>query len=89
MKPIKQRNSEDIAPQLKKELKDAFEYELEYVIENLNQYNSIEEIIECFSNCLNNVNTKTVLEEYKQAKENESKQELKTGEEAYQQAIGL
>lgn len=87
MKPIKQRNSEDIALEIEKELKNAIEYELDYVLKNLELFKStaiVEDNI-----CYAIRRTDSLFKEYHKARIREAVQEKKTGEEAYQQAIGL
>lgn len=86
MKPVKQRNSEDIALEIEKELKQEMERQVNWILEHLDEYHNERDIIETLTDGLEIFDS--LLLAYDVAKEREARQEFKTGEDAYREATG-
>jgi len=86
MKPIKQRNSEDIAFDIEKRLRMDVEIQLNWIIEHLDQYESARDLKETMDGAFTGFDD--LLLNYQVAKEREARQEYKTGEDEYKQATG-
>ena len=87
MKPIKKRNSEDIALEVEKELRQGMEIQVNWILEHLDNYESARDIKETLEDGLSIFDD--LLLEYQVAREREAKQEYKTGEDAYREAVGM
>lgn len=86
MKPIKQRNSEDIAFEIEKRLKQEIEIQTNWIIEHLDKYESSRDLKETMDGAFTGFTS--LLLSYQAAREREARQEYKNGEDEYKQATG-
>lgn len=86
MNPIKQQNSEDIAMDIEKELKQEMEIQVNWILEHLDNYETAGDLKETLLDGLHRFDR--LLLDYQVAREREARQDYKTGEDEYKQATG-